>query len=77
MLYLATRVSVLFVPSVCMFFSQVSTVDLQVGDTIIMGSDGLFDNIFDQEIISIVNTHDDVSNAGTCFLLNLSSAWKP
>ncbi|KAF3630243.1 putative protein phosphatase 2C 1 [Capsicum annuum] len=41
----------------------VSTVDLQVGDTIIMGSDGLFDNIFDQEIISIVNTHDDVSNA--------------
>ncbi|KAM3309476.1 putative protein phosphatase 2C 26 isoform X1 [Capsicum chacoense] len=41
----------------------VSTVDLQVGDTIIMGSDGLFDNIFDQEIISIVTTHDDVSNA--------------
>lgn len=41
----------------------VSTVDLQVGDTIIMGSDGLFDNIFDQEIVSVVTTHDDVSNA--------------
>lgn len=41
----------------------VSTVDLQVGDTIIMGSDGLFDNIFDQEIVSVVSTHDDVSNA--------------
>lgn len=72
-LYLTTRVSTLFVSSLCMFFSQVSTVDLQVGDTIIMGSDGLFDNIFDQEIVSVVSTHDDVSNAGTCFLLNLIS----
>lgn len=59
----------LFVSSLCMFFSQVSTVNLQVGDTIIMGSDGLFDNIFDQEIVSVVTTNDDVSNAGTCFLL--------
>nr|XP_010321769.1 probable protein phosphatase 2C 1 isoform X2 [Solanum lycopersicum] len=41
----------------------VSTVNLQVGDTIIMGSDGLFDNIFDQEIVSVVTTNDDVSNA--------------
>ncbi|XP_055831650.1 probable protein phosphatase 2C 26 isoform X2 [Solanum dulcamara] len=41
----------------------VSTVDLQVGDTIIMGTDGLFDNIFDQEIVSVVTTHDDVSHA--------------
>ncbi|XP_015080042.1 probable protein phosphatase 2C 26 isoform X2 [Solanum pennellii] len=40
----------------------VSTVNLQVGDTIIMGSDGLFDNIFDQEIVSVVTTNDDVSN---------------
>ncbi|XP_060174998.1 probable protein phosphatase 2C 1 [Lycium barbarum] len=41
----------------------VSTVDLQIGDTIIMGSDGLFDNVFDQEIVSVVTTNDDVSNA--------------
>lgn len=41
----------------------VSTVNLQVGDTIVMGSDGLFDNIFDQEIVSVVTTNDDVSNA--------------
>ncbi|KAG5598454.1 hypothetical protein H5410_029824 [Solanum commersonii] len=42
---------------------HVSTVNLQVGDTIVMGSDGLFDNIFDQEIVSVVTTNDDVSNA--------------
>ncbi|KAK4363707.1 hypothetical protein RND71_018948 [Anisodus tanguticus] len=41
----------------------VSTLDLQIGDTIIMGSDGLFDNVFDQEIVSVVTTNDDVSNA--------------
>ncbi|KAJ8553048.1 hypothetical protein K7X08_020441 [Anisodus acutangulus] len=41
----------------------VSTLDLQIGDTIIMGSDGLFDNAFDQEIVSVVTTNDDVSNA--------------
>nr|XP_016513604.1 PREDICTED: probable protein phosphatase 2C 26 [Nicotiana tabacum] len=41
----------------------VSSVDLKEGDTIIMGSDGLFDNVFDQEIVSVMTTHDDVSNA--------------
>ncbi|MCD9644810.1 hypothetical protein HAX54_033259 [Datura stramonium] len=41
----------------------VSTVDLQVGDTIIIGTDGLFDNVFDKEIVSVVTEHDDVSNA--------------
>lgn len=38
-------------------------MNLQVGDTIVMGSDGLFDNIFDQEIVSVVTTNDDVPNA--------------
>ncbi|WVZ82747.1 hypothetical protein U9M48_029978 [Paspalum notatum var. saurae] len=33
----------------------VCTVNLMEGDTIVSGSDGLFDNIFDQEIISIIS----------------------
>lgn len=41
-----------------MFFSLV----------IMVSSDGLSNNILDQ-IVSDVTTHDDVSNAGTCFLL--------
>lgn len=70
MLYLTLRVNnALCSVSLCMFVLQVSSVDLKEGDTIIMGSDGLFDNVFDQEIVSVMTTHDDVSNAGTCFLL--------
>ncbi|XP_018628418.1 probable protein phosphatase 2C 1 isoform X2 [Nicotiana tomentosiformis] len=41
----------------------ISSVDMKEGDTIIMGSDGLFDNVFDQEIVSVMTTHDNVSNA--------------
>ncbi|GAB4824309.1 hypothetical protein Ancab_007196 [Ancistrocladus abbreviatus] len=41
----------------------VSSVELVEGDTIVMGSDGLFDNIFDQEIVPTVTGHSDVSEA--------------
>lgn len=34
------------------------------GDTIVMGSDGLFDNVFDHEIVSTVAGHSDVAAAG-------------
>jgi protein phosphatase PTC7 len=34
------------------------------GDTIVSGSDGLFDNIFDQEIISIISESPGVDEAG-------------
>ncbi|CAA7406240.1 unnamed protein product [Spirodela intermedia] len=41
----------------------VCSVRLTVGDTVVVGSDGLFDNVFDQEIVSIVSASDDVVDA--------------
>lgn len=41
-----------------------SSVQLIEGDIIVMGSDGLFDNIFDSEIISMVSKYSDVAEAG-------------
>jgi protein phosphatase PTC7 len=34
------------------------------GDIIVSGSDGLFDNIFDQEIVSIISESPSVDEAG-------------
>jgi len=52
---------------------QVCSVELAEGDTIVMGSDGLFDNVFDQEIISTIYKFEDVTSAGrfpqSCLLL--------
>lgn len=36
---------------------QSFTVAVEKGDIVIMGSDGLFDNLFDKEILSIVKSH--------------------
>ncbi|MED6179591.1 hypothetical protein PIB30_002415 [Stylosanthes scabra] len=44
--------------------AAVSNVELIEGDTIVMGSDGLFDNVFDYEIVSTVATYRDVAEAG-------------
>ncbi|KAF5192527.1 phosphatase PTC7-like protein [Thalictrum thalictroides] len=41
----------------------VSEVELLEGDTIVMGSDGLFDNVFDHEIVSIITRFNDVAEA--------------
>lgn len=57
---------------------QVSSVKMEEGDIIVMGSDGLFDNVFDQELVStVVSNSDDVTEAGIsswflnyCELLN-------
>ena len=38
------------------------------GDTIVMGSDGVFDNVFDHEIISTIARYRDVAEAGMCLL---------
>ncbi|XP_031484845.1 probable protein phosphatase 2C 26 isoform X3 [Nymphaea colorata] len=43
----------------------VSNVEVMEGDTIVMGSDGLFDNVFDHEIVSVTSTHKDASEAAT------------
>ncbi|CAE6021135.1 unnamed protein product [Arabidopsis arenosa] len=40
-----------------------SIVEVQKGDVIVMGSDGLFDNVFDHEIVSIVTKHTDVAES--------------
>lgn len=44
-------------------------MELMEEDTIVMGSDGLFDNIFDREIVSVISSSDNVSDAGMLFLL--------
>lgn len=43
--------------------NQVCSVELMEGDAIIMGSDGLFDNIFDHEIVSTMASHTNVAEA--------------
>ncbi|KAH9623568.1 hypothetical protein KSS87_013172 [Heliosperma pusillum] len=41
----------------------VSTVRLMEGDIIVMGSDGLFDNVYDREIVSTIGSNNDVTEA--------------
>lgn len=41
----------------------VSSVKLMEGDIIVMGSDGLFDNVYDREIVSTVASNGDVTEA--------------
>ncbi|KAG0489648.1 hypothetical protein HPP92_006511 [Vanilla planifolia] len=43
--------------------AMVCSVNLQVGDTIVMGSDGLFDNVYDHEIANIISDLTDVTKA--------------
>ncbi|KAL2333026.1 hypothetical protein Fmac_014239 [Flemingia macrophylla] len=53
--------------------AAVSNVELIEGDTIVMGSDGLFDNVFDQEIITTIVRSKDVAEAAKA-LANLASS---
>ncbi|KAL5720923.1 protein-serine/threonine phosphatase [Ranunculus cassubicifolius] len=41
----------------------VSKIELVEDDTIVMGSDGLFDNVFDHEIVGIISSFQDVDEA--------------
>lgn len=43
---------------------QVTTVEIMEGDTVVMGSDGLFDNVFAREIISVVGSYNNSADAG-------------
>ncbi|XP_062086663.1 probable protein phosphatase 2C 26 isoform X1 [Humulus lupulus] len=52
--------------------AKVSSMELIEGDTIIMGSDGLFDNVFDHELISTLARCKDVVEAAKA-LANLAS----
>lgn len=42
-------------PTVFRNLGQVYSVPVEEGDTIVMASDGLFDNVFDKDIASIVD----------------------
>uniref|UniRef100_A0A0R0EWQ2 Protein phosphatase n=1 Tax=Glycine max TaxID=3847 RepID=A0A0R0EWQ2_SOYBN len=44
--------------------AAVCNVELIQGDTIVMGSDGLFDNVFDHEIVPTIVRYKDVAEAG-------------
>lgn len=45
-------------------------MELIQGDTIVMGSDGLFDNVFDHEIVPTIVRYKDVAEAGIVFLIS-------
>ncbi|KAF3454856.1 hypothetical protein FNV43_RR05304 [Rhamnella rubrinervis] len=51
--------------------AMVSNVELMEGDVIVMGSDGLFDNVFDREIVSTISRYKEVSEAAKA-LANLA-----
>ncbi|CAN1161695.1 Probable protein phosphatase 2C 26 [Linum perenne] len=44
--------------------AMISNVEVMEGDTIVMGSDGLFDNVFDHEIVSTIAQHKNVNDTG-------------
>lgn len=43
-------------------------MELMKGDIVVMGSDGLFDNVFDSEIISTVAESNDTTDTGNILL---------
>ncbi|XP_026440156.1 probable protein phosphatase 2C 26 isoform X3 [Papaver somniferum] len=43
--------------------ATVSNIDVMEGDKIIMGSDGLFDNVYDHEIVSTISRINNVAEA--------------
>ncbi|RZB50854.1 probable protein phosphatase 2C 26 isoform X2 [Glycine soja] len=53
--------------------AAVCNVELIQGDTIVMGSDGLFDNVFDHEIVPTIVRYKDVAEAAKA-LANLASS---
>ncbi|XP_057428951.1 probable protein phosphatase 2C 26 [Lotus japonicus] len=53
--------------------AAVCNVELIEGDTIVMGSDGLFDNVFDHEILQTISRYKDVAEAAK-ELANLASS---
>ncbi|XP_071936034.1 probable protein phosphatase 2C 26 isoform X3 [Coffea arabica] len=52
--------------------ATVSSVELVKGDTLVIGSDGLFDNVFDHEIVSAVGTTSDGVTNTAKVLANLA-----
>jgi protein phosphatase PTC7 len=44
--------------------SDTNKIEVKNGDIVVLGTDGLFDNLFADEIVSIVKEHSDVSVMG-------------
>lgn len=42
-------------------------MEMMEGDIIVMGTDGLFDNVFDHEIVSTTARFSGAAEAGICF----------
>lgn len=53
--------------------AMVCSIELMEGDTIVMGSDGLFDNVFDHEIVSTISRFKDAAEAAKA-LADLASS---
>ncbi|KVI03723.1 hypothetical protein Ccrd_017996 [Cynara cardunculus var. scolymus] len=49
--------------------ATVTSIDTMKGDIIVMGSDGLFDNVFDHEILSTIAKHNDVMETALVSML--------
>lgn len=45
-------------------------MELTEGDILVMGSDGLFDNVFDHEIVATATKYIDVGEAGKWYLFH-------
>ncbi|CAN1219249.1 Probable protein phosphatase 2C 26 [Linum perenne] len=52
--------------------AMISNVEVMEGDTIVMGSDGLFDNVFDHEIVSTIAQHKNVNDTAKVHSLDSS-----
>lgn len=76
MLKLQTNSLLIFLNAIAVIIlKQVTSVELMKGDIVVMGSDGLFDNVFDSEIISTVAERNDTTDTGN-ILLEQCISWK-
>ncbi|XP_057789796.1 probable protein phosphatase 2C 1 isoform X2 [Salvia miltiorrhiza] len=46
--------------------ATVMSVEVMEEDMVVMGSDGLFDNVYDKEILSVMDSYDSVADAVVC-----------
>jgi serine/threonine protein phosphatase PrpC len=48
--------------------AQHYTIPIQEGDIVVVGSDGLFDNVFDEQILEIINSESDAQKIADALL---------
>lgn len=72
MVYLAFLYLCILLKCYSWILEQVFRAELKEGDTIVMGSDGLFDNVYDLEIentlrIFTISDQESAQRCGGCF----------